>query len=745
MASNRPTRASKAAPKRAKKAAPKAKPKGKPGPKPSGKTAKQRGAEQRARMAERSREQSQSVSEVGELAAVENPERREACRLDLHKFLTTYFPASTGLTPFSEDHHRVIKRIEGCVLRGGRFLNVVYRGFAKTTITENAALWAVLYGHRRFVAIFGADETAAAGSVDSIQTELEGNDLLNEDFPEVCQAVRALEGKPQRCGGQCYRVKGGCRKCEGKGCPECDGSGDRLDRTHIVWRSDHVVLPTLPGSVASGAILAARGITGGFRGLKVKLPDGTQQRPDQVIADDIQTDVSAGSPVQVSKTLSTLRKAVTKLGGHRKGLAIVINATVICTDDAIDKLLKDPAWQSERVPMVRQWPEAHKTLWLEEYARIRKDYDPALLGDQERAHRDATEFYQSRRAEMDAGAVVSWDNCFDHETEISALQHAYNALIDDGEEAFASEYMVKPLVTATEQAGASRESLLAKMNGIPRGTVPRWATRLTAGVDVQQALLYWTVAAWSEDFTGHVVSYGTFPDQHRSYFALRDARPTLAEATGEPSPESQIFKGLSMLADVLLGREWLRDDGTTMRVERMLVDRGNWAEIIKRWARQSGRPEVLPSIGRAPGPERAQLSEWKVRDGERRGYQSIISKEGVVFDSSAWKSFVFNRFATPEPSRGCLTLHADPVSSHGMLLDHLTSEKPQEVENKTTQRKRIVWTKPDPGRDNHFLDTLVLAAVAANVQGVRLAEVAATPTQPRRVNYSEMRQRARER
>jgi hypothetical protein len=46
---------------------------------------------------------------------------------------------------------------------------------------------------------------------------------------------------------------------------------------------------------------------------------------------------------------------------------------------------------------------------------------------------------------MDAGCLVSWEHCFDRDTELSAIQHAYNALIDDGEEVFASECQNEPL------------------------------------------------------------------------------------------------------------------------------------------------------------------------------------------------------------------------------------------------------------------------------------------------------------
>jgi hypothetical protein len=220
-------------------------------------TAQEQGRKKREQELERSRQRTVAVSDIGDLPPIRNKRRREACRLDARRFLETYFPNTTGLSPFSPDHHRVIARFERCVLRGGRFVNAVFRGFGKTTVGENLALWALLYGHRRFVVFFGADAPAAESSIDSLQTELAENDLLHDDFPEVCHPIRALDGKPQRCGGQHFHGK----------------------RTFIEWTSDRIVFPTIEGSAASSAVVCVRGITAGFRGLKKKLPDGGSHGP----------------------------------------------------------------------------------------------------------------------------------------------------------------------------------------------------------------------------------------------------------------------------------------------------------------------------------------------------------------------------------------------------------------------------------------------------------------------------------
>lgn len=675
-------------------------------------TAKQIGLAHRERMAKRSREQTESVADIGDIPDVVNPDRKEACRFDLFAFLTGYFPNSTGLKPFSEDHRKVIDRIQRCILGGGRYANAVYRGFAKTTISENAALWAVLYGHRRFVPIFGADAAAGCGNIDSIKRELEGNDLLLEDFPEVCFAIRALEGKSQRQHSQSFQG----------------------ELTHIRWTSDTIVLPEIPGSEASGAILCAHGLTGASRGMKYKRPDGVQQRPDFVIIDDPQTDESAESPLQVRKRLGIIKKTILKLGGHSKALAVVLNATVIAPDDVVDQLLdarRNAAWQSERIKMIRSWATtaAHETLWLKQYADLRSTYDKDNPESQRAAHIGATDFYVANRAEMDSGCAVSWEHCFDAETEVSAIQHAYNALIDDGPEVFASEYQVEPLPQVNGSVMLTVEQITQRVNGYKRGQVPQDATHLTAFIDVHKDALYFVVSAWADNFTGYVLDYGTYPDQKRDRFSLREIRHTLAKANPGTGLEGWIFSGLKDLTAELFAAKRIRDDGAEMALERVLID-ANWGdstETVKRFCRVTDHAAtVMPSHG-VFVKVGSVLNDRTPRPGERRGLNWRVPPlaqgnhaRHVTFDTNFWKSFCHKRLSTAQGDPGSLSLFLLPRGvSHTMLAEHLTAESPLTVQ--ASGRTAEEWTLR-PNRENHWLDCLVGSAVAASMLGVSLLE-----------------------
>ncbi len=62
----------------------------------------------------------------------------------------------------------------------------------------------MLYGHREFVCLIGSDEGHACDMLDSIKTELDSNEMLLADFPEVCFPIQALDGISNRANGQLW-------------------------------------------------------------------------------------------------------------------------------------------------------------------------------------------------------------------------------------------------------------------------------------------------------------------------------------------------------------------------------------------------------------------------------------------------------------------------------------------------------------------------------------------------------------
>ena len=657
---------------------------------------------------ERTRSRSIALSRagrnIGPLPAVVDPERKAACEHDFRAFCERYFPATFHLA-WSDDHLKVVAKIERAVLEGGLFAMAMPRGSGKTSLCETACLWALVYGHREFVALIGADEAHAEQMLDAIKSELENSDVLLDDFPEVCFPIHALEGIHQRASGQLYE--------------------DR--QTYIGWTAREIVLPSIPGSAASGSIIRVAGITGRIRGMKHKRPDGSSVRPSLVLIDDPQTDESARSPSQCANRERVLAGAILGLAGPGSKIAGLMTLTVVRPDDLADRLLdrdKHPAWQGERTKMVYAFP-ANEALWAR-YAQLRAEGLRA-----ERGLAEATAFYGENRAAMDEGAEIAWPSRFNHD-ELSAIQHAMNLKLQD-EAAFFAEYQNEPLPEATgiDDDLPDAETIAGRVNNHGRGLVPLEATRLTMFIDVQAKCLFWIVCAWEEDFTGFVVDYGTEPEQKLrdgSYFTLRDVRRTLQVAAPRAGLEGAIYAGLERLCERTVGREWKRDGGATARVDRCLID-ANWGsstDVVYQFCRQSPHAGiVMPAHGRYVGASSIPFGEHKRKRGERLGLNWRVpvatgrrAVRHVLFDTNWWKTFAFARLATPMGDPGALSLFGAKPERHALLADHLTSE----IRVRTEARGRTVdeWRLRQPGLDNHWLDGLVGCAVAASMQGAVL-------------------------
>ena len=643
--------------------------------------------------------------DIGELPEVVNPERKKRCRTNFRVFCEDYFPETFSLE-WSPDHLKAIHKIETAVLKGGLFALAMPRGSGKSSLTEVAAIWSMLYGHREFIVLIGATESAALELLDSLMTELEVNEHLAADFPEVCFPIQQLDGIANRCAGQLYHG----------------------ERTRITWTSNEIVLPTIRGSKASGIVVRVAGITGRIRGMKYKRPDGRSVRPSLVVIDDPQTSESAGSLEQTRKRIRVLAGDILGLAGPGQKISGIMPCTIIRPGDMADIILNrqtHPDWNGERTKMVYEFPKNMK-LW-EQYAEIRAE---ALR--EEGNFRRATEFYEAHRAEMDEGAKVSWEARYNHD-EISALQHAMNLKFQD-EVAFSAEYQNDPL---PEDVGGeeimSIDAICQKINGLPHNKVPLACDRMTLFIDVQKALLFYVVTAWAENFTGSVIDYGAWPDQHRREFSLSDANPTIQSEFPRAGLEGSLYAALTALTDDLLGREWEREDGAVLKIERALID-ANWGtstDLVYEFCRESKFAGiVLPSHGRYVGASSKPMTEYRKQPGDRLGFNwmmpSVAKKRAVrhvIFDSNFWKSFVHARLAVAIGDKGSLTLFGRIPGIHQLLAEHLTAE----YRVKTSGRGRTVdeWKLKPEHHDNHWLDCLAGCAVCGSMLGCTLPEFGA--------------------
>lgn len=652
--------------------------------------------------AARARIKSSEAREIGPIPDCMNPERRAECEQDLQLALETYFPDVFSLG-WSHQHIATIDALQTTLRDGGLFALGMPRGSGKTSLCIHAGLLAMLYGWRRFLVLIGATATAAYEMLDVLRLQIESNDLLLEDFPEICYPVRCLEGISQRAKGQ--TVHG--------------------EPTRIQWSGrKEIVLPTVHGAAGSSGIVRAVGLLGRVRGMLFLTPEGKVERPDVFLGDDLQTDTSAKNPVQVERRETLLNGAVLGLCGPGKRMAGLATVTIVRKGDLADRLLDrqlNPHWHGKTFALVEQWPSGPAIEHWEHYAELR---EIDLAAGEDLLPR-ATKYYRQNRAVMDAGAKVPWAQRREPH-ELSALQNAYNLKLSKPA-TFDAEYQNNPSASnmATGACVIESDQVVGRVNGYGRGEIPRAASHLMASIDVQQDVLFWMVAALADDFSGWVVDYGPWPQQPLgNYWTLRELAISLRQQTGAKDLEGSLYAGLNSLLNHLAGRRWQRDDGAAMPIDRIIID-ANWGpstSTVYDVCRTSAY-QPLPFHGKGITAKQSPLATRKKKAGERAGelwYMPAVrgtnTPRHIIADTNSIKTMLAERLALPIGSRGAWSLFQHSIAGHRMLADHLSAEFPIETEGRG--RKLYEW-QLYPGRDNHWLDCAVMITTAGLMAGCR--------------------------
>lgn len=149
-------------------------------------------------------------------------------------------------------------------------------------------------------------------------------------------------------------------------------------------------------------------------------------RPDLVIGDDLENDENVRSPEQRDKLESWLKKTVLSLGAADDSMDVVIIGTILHYDSVLNRLINNPLWKSRKFRAIIDWPH-RMDLW--------DKWEEILLNQGEEA---ALNFYNERKAEMEAGSIVSWP----------AAQPLYKLMVKrarDGRPAFDSEQQNDPV------------------------------------------------------------------------------------------------------------------------------------------------------------------------------------------------------------------------------------------------------------------------------------------------------------
>ena len=222
----------------------------------------------------------------------------------------------------------------------------------------------------------------------------------------------------------------------------------------------------------------------------------------------------------------------------------------------------------------------------------------------------------------------------------------------------------------------SIDLVLARQTEYEEYVVPEWTKVLTAGVDVQETSLYYTIRAWGDYLTSQNIAHGQVAS----------------------------FKDIEKIMNL----EYRMLDGTPMVVALALIDSGNdtdrvydFCAINLDWA--------LPS----KGASNSMMSHYRLSKVNKSGSKAQ-GMNLVLVDTGKYKDMIAGRMQKENGTgswmvyQGCDEEYAKQV----------TSEQKVNIKNGRGQVKQQ-WKPKTSHADNHYLDCEVYALCAADVLEIR--------------------------
>lgn len=239
---------------------------------------------------------------------------------------------------------------------------------------------------------------------------------------------------------------------------------------------------------------------------------------------------------------------------------------------------------------------------------------------------------------------------------------------------FINSWLAEPWKEVEETTNA--EYLLEQRQGqYKKQVVPPGTVLITGGVDVQKNCFYWTIRGWRANMT-------SFNIDHGKAFSWREIEYIMNRSLVDPAGKGHIVN----LCCVDSGDQ--TDD-----VYDFCVVNSEWAVPIK------------GASGRLSGRFRRTTIDRV--DSKARGHTLII------VDTIYYKDMLASRMRRSEEDGGWFThIDCDPD-----YCEMVTAE--QKVVRKRNGRMESVWEPKAVGRDNHYLDAEVYAALAADLLGIR--------------------------
>lgn len=272
--------------------------------------------------------------------------------------------------------------------------------------------------------------------------------------------------------------------------------------------------------------------------------------------------------------------------------------------------------------------------------------------------------------------VAFWINTlYSPFTRFSQIAKAYLIAKDDTEALhnFTNSWLAEPWEDTKLKTNA--ETVMERQTDLPEFVVPEWTRLLTAGVDVQETSLYYTIRAWGEYLTSQLITRGQVT-------SFRDI-------------------------ERVMNLEYMKPDGTVKLVDLCLIDSGDQTDEVYDFAAMNSE-WCLPSKGTTSMVNYFKLSS--VNKTSSKAYGMTLA----LVDGGKYKDMIAGRMKRENGTGSWMVFD-------GIDLEYCTQVT---AEHKITEKGgggklRTRWVQKTSHADNHYLDCEVYGMAAADILGVR--------------------------
>lgn len=242
----------------------------------------------------------------------------------------------------------------------------------------------------------------------------------------------------------------------------------------------------------------------------------------------------------------------------------------------------------------------------------------------------------------------------------------------------------------------SKDLVMERQTELTEFTVPDWAKLLTAGVDVQENSVYWTIRAWGDFLTSQNIAHG----------------------------QAYSFSEIEQIMNL----EYRTESGAVAIVNLCLIDSGYEADAVYDFCATNAE-WAKPAKGSSnPMQNHFKLSTVNKDASKAYGMDLVIVDGGKYKDMIASRMHRKNGNGSWMVYKGCDEEYAEQVTAEHKILVKSGNGKP-----------RLEWKQKHSHADNHYLDAEVYAMAAADTLGVRmlhLQNIQEEPKEPKKEQYA---------